>query len=93
VDLLREFSARGAVVQGHDPLLSDDGVRELGFEPAESLTGYDIAVVHSYHRSYRGLDWGAVAPLVVDARNAMERVALEAAGVRYLGVGRPATGG
>jgi len=93
VDLLREFTARGAIVSGHDPLLSAEGVRELGFEPATTLTGYDIAVVHSYHRSYREMDWGALAPLVVDARNALDRAAVEAAGARYLGVGRPATGG
>ncbi len=91
VDLLREFTARGAVVQGHDPLLSEAGVRELGFEPADGLTGFDIAVVHSNHRSYAGLDWRALAPIIVDARNALDRAAVERSGARYLGVGRPAT--
>ena len=90
-DLLREFTARGAHVEGHDPLLSDAGVRELGFTPAHSLAGYVIAVVHSNHKSYRDLDWASLAPLVVDARNALDRNAIEAAGARYLGVGRPAT--
>jgi UDP-N-acetyl-D-mannosaminuronic acid dehydrogenase len=92
VDLLREFEARGAKVWGHDPLLSDAGVRELGFEPTADLSGFDIAVVHSNHRRYAEMDWSSVAPLVIDARNALDRVAIEAAGVRYLGVGRPATG-
>lgn len=91
VDLLREFSARGALVRGHDPLLSEAGVRALGFEPAGELAGYDVAVVHAYHREYADVDWATVAPLVVDARNAMDRVAVEAAGVRYLGIGRPVT--
>ena len=93
VDLLREFSARGAIVLGHDPLLSEEGVRELGFEPATQISGFDVAVVHSNHRSYARLDWAALAPLVVDARNALDRSVIEAAGVRYLGVGRPATAG
>lgn len=94
VDLLREFRERGAVVVGHDALLSDAGVRELGFEPAaQPLAGYDVAVVHSYHRAYAGLAWGSVAPLIVDARNALDRAAVEAAGARYLGVGRPVSGG
>ncbi|MBI2764310.1 MAG: nucleotide sugar dehydrogenase [Chloroflexi bacterium] len=92
VDLLREFTARGAVVRGHDALLSEDGVRDLGFEPAPApLAGYDVAVLHSYHRAYAALDWPAIAPLVLDARNALDRAALEAAGVRYVGIGRPAT--
>ena len=91
VDLLREFAQRGAAVQGHDALLSDVGVRELGFEPATSLEGFDIAVVHSNHRSYAELDWGKLAPLVVDARNALDRGLIEKAGARYLGVGRPPT--
>lgn len=94
VDLLREFRERGAVVAGHDALLSDAGVRELGFEPApQPLAGYDVAVVHANHRAYAALDWGKVAPLIVDARNALDRAAVEAAGVRYLGVGRPVSGG
>ena len=73
VDLLREFEARGALVRGHDALLSEAGVRALGFEPVEALTGFDVAVVHAYHREYEALDWATVAPLVVDARNALDR--------------------
>lgn len=90
VDLLREFAGRGAVVRGHDPLLSEAGIRALGFEPAdEPLRGYDLAVLHANHRAYQSLDWRAIAPLLVDARNALDRAAIEARGVRYVGVGRP----
>ncbi|QFG02198.1 nucleotide sugar dehydrogenase [Tepidiforma bonchosmolovskayae] len=92
VDLRRELEALGAVVEGHDPLLTPDGVASLGFQrAAEPLRGYDAAIVHSYHRAYAGLDWAQVAPVIVDARNALDRTAVEAAGVRYLGVGRPPT--
>jgi len=91
VDLLREFTARGATVEGHDPLLTEEGVRSLGFEPAPALRGYDVAVVHAYHRAYAEVDWPSVAPLIVDARNAMDRTAIEGAGLRYLGIGRPPT--
>jgi UDP-N-acetyl-D-mannosaminuronic acid dehydrogenase len=92
VDLLRELSAAGAIVQGHDPLLSDDGVRALGFEPApEPPRGFDIAIVHANHRQYASLDWPSVAPLIFDARNALDRDAIEASGVHYIGVGRPPT--
>ena len=90
VDLLREFTAKGAVVEGHDALLSEVGIRELGFEPArEPLTGYDVAVVHARHRAYNALKWREIAPLLVDARNAFDRAEIERVGVRYLGIGRP----
>jgi UDP-N-acetyl-D-mannosaminuronic acid dehydrogenase len=92
VDLLREFEVRGAIVEGHDALLSETGARELGFAPAsEPLGGYDVAVLHANHRQYGALDWPTIAPLVVDARNALDRATIESRGVRYLGVGRPAT--
>jgi hypothetical protein len=48
-------------------------------------------VVHAYHREYAELEWRRIAPLLVDARNAMEREPVEAQGVRYVGIGRPAT--
>jgi UDP-N-acetyl-D-mannosaminuronic acid dehydrogenase len=92
VDLLRELKAAGAEVYGHDSLLSDDGVHSLGFKAApEPLAGYDVAIVHALHRGYASLDWAAVAPVILDARNALDRETLENAGVRYLGIGRPAT--
>lgn len=90
VEILRELRARGAVVHGHDPYLTEAGVRSLGFEPAaDPLSGYDVAVVHALHREYAALEWRAVAPFLLDARNALDRRAIEAAGVRYVGVGRP----
>ncbi|MDZ7729174.1 MAG: nucleotide sugar dehydrogenase [Dehalococcoidia bacterium] len=92
LDLKREFEARGAVVAGHDPLLSDEGVRSLGFEPVPELSGYDVAVVHAWHRQYADLDLAAIAPLVLDARNAFDRDRVEKGGARYMGIGRPLTG-
>jgi nucleotide sugar dehydrogenase len=91
-DLLRELHAAGAEVYGHDPLLTPEGVRSLGFEPAAKIEGgYDAAIVHAFHRSYTAANWRALAPFILDARNALDRAAIEATGCRYLGVGRPAT--
>ena len=80
------------IVRTANPLLSEAGVRELGFEAASGeLAGYDIAIVHAYHRDYAGTNWGRLAPVVLDARNAIDRAAVEASGSRYVGIGRPAT--
>ncbi len=90
VDLLRELTAAEALVEGHDPLLTPEGIRSLGFEPArEPLGGYDVAIVHAYHRPYAESDWASLAPVILDARNAVDRGAVEASGARYIGIGRP----
>jgi len=93
VDLLRELeAARFDKVAGHDPLLSAEGIRSLGFEPAgDTLAGYDAVIVHANHRDYASIDWPSVAPVVLDARNALDRGAIEAHGGRYIGIGRPGT--
>ncbi|MCA9831592.1 MAG: nucleotide sugar dehydrogenase [Dehalococcoidia bacterium] len=91
-DLLRELEAAGVIVEGHDPLLSAAGIEALGFSPARSPEqGYDVAIVHANHRAYRDLNWSNVAPLIVDARNALNRSEIEGRGLRYLGIGRPVT--
>jgi len=92
VDLLRELAGRGAKVWGHDALLSPEAIAALGFTPAaEPLARYDVAIVHALHAAYRSFAWGQIAPLVLDARNALDRGAVEATGARYVGAGRPLT--
>jgi nucleotide sugar dehydrogenase len=50
VDSLR---ARGATVTVHDPLFSDDELRQLGLEPHHRGSASDGAVVQSDHEEYR----------------------------------------
>ena len=91
-DLLRELIASGAEVEGHDPLLTAEGITSLGFAPAPvPLAGYDAVIVHALHREYASVDWFRIAPLVLDARNALDRSVVEAGGARYVGIGRPVT--
>ncbi len=90
LDLLRELSLRGAIVEAHDALLADEEVRRLGFRTAgEPFGRYDAIVVHAYHDAYRGLEWGRIAPLVLDARNALDPERVIETGAAYIGVGRP----
>jgi hypothetical protein len=68
------------------------GIRSLGDEPApEPLGRYDLVVAHALHSAYADIAWAELAPVLLDARNAFSREAVEAAGVRYLGIGRPAS--
>ena len=91
-DLLRELEAAGAAVEGHDPLLSGEGIASLGFTPSGPLAGdYDAVIVHSNHATYHETDWSTLAPVLLDARNALDRAVVEAQGVRYIGIGRPVT--
>ncbi|MFN0095876.1 MAG: nucleotide sugar dehydrogenase [Dehalococcoidia bacterium] len=91
IDLAREIRGRGAAPFGHDPLLTADGIASLGYTPAEGAGPFDAVIVHAYHAQYRQIAWSSVAPILLDARNAMDRAPIEAQGVRYLGVGRPVT--
>ena len=63
----------------------------LSGSPSVGGPGYDVAVVHARHRAYNALKWREIAPLLVDARNAFDRAEIERDGVRYLGIGRPAS--
>jgi UDP-N-acetyl-D-glucosamine dehydrogenase len=87
-----ELRAAGAVVYGHDPGFSDEHLRAMGFEPYDLDNPLPLraAIVKAPHAAYRTLDFGSLPGLeiVVDGRNALDREALEAASVTYLGIGR-----
>ena len=86
---LRERGARPLV---HDPWFSAEEIRALGLEPAGELDGapVDAVIVQAWHDAYRGLDWRSLrgCRAVLDGRNTVDRAAVEAAGLRYLGIGR-----
>ncbi len=86
-----ELLASGARVYGHDPYFGPDHLRQLGFEPwsPESPVPVRVAVLQAGHDEYRRLDAGSIPglELLVDGRNALDRAAIEAAGVAYEGIG------
>jgi len=68
------LESRGASVRVHDPLYSDDELRELGFEPYALGGAADLAVLQTDHAGYRALapaDLPGVR-LLVDGRNATD---------------------
>lgn len=87
-----ELTAVGARVYGHDPYFSDEHLRKAGFEPFDLSNPIAVrgAIVQAPHADYRSFNFAALPGLevVVDGRNALDRDAIEAAGVAYLGIGR-----
>ena len=62
----------GALVTVHDPLFSDDELRDLGFEsvPLQEAAAADAVIVQAFHRQYQDLDWKLFRCLraVIDGR-------------------------
>ncbi len=87
-----ELAAAGARVMAHDPYFDDEHLRQLGLEPYDlgNPEEVHVAVLQAAHEVYAELDPASLPglELFVDGRNALEREPFEAAGVRYVGIGR-----
>jgi UDPglucose 6-dehydrogenase len=97
--LASRLQAEGAAVRAYDPI-AEDQARGLmpgihyGESPLDALSGADAAVLVTEWPEFLELDWAEVATtmagsLVVDGRNALDPVAVRAAGLVYEGIGRP----
>ena len=90
--LARELASRGADVLVHDPLFSAEEIEALGLRAAAGLPPphVDALVLQAAHDEYRKLDLRSFAgcTALLDGRNALSPQEVEAAGVRYLGIGR-----
>ncbi len=85
-ELLRR---RAGEVLAHDPLLSDDELRGLGFTPWDR-SPVDGAIVQADHAEYRDLRPADLpAPVVVDGRGVLDGAAFAEAGVDVKRLGRP----
>lgn len=96
-----DLSGAGAQIAGYDPRLAmlDHGVlRRSGVaavdDPYLATKDADAIVVFTEWPEFREVDWGRVAErapsaVVVDTRNILDSNAVAAAGLRYLGNGRP----
>jgi len=88
-EALRERGARPLV---HDPLFSDEEVRALGLEPTDRFppAHVDALVVQAWHDAYRDFNLRSFAGCraVLDGRGALDRDAVEATGMLYVGIGR-----
>jgi UDPglucose 6-dehydrogenase len=106
VKLARFLLSQGATVVGHDPeagdsfvsALSDDRVA-LAQRDYDALDGADGLVLLTEWLGYRAPNFAEIrrrlrgaSPVVVDARNIWRPADVQKAGLRYVGIGVPATG-
>lgn len=86
--LVNALAAHGAQAYVYDPLYSAEEVRALGLDPALWPPDCDAIVVQAWDPKV-ALDLHAIGGLraVVDARNALDRSAIEEAGIVYVGIG------
>jgi UDP-N-acetyl-D-mannosaminuronic acid dehydrogenase len=89
------FSEAGITVLGHDPMVSDDVIRQYGGEPIsldKAFTDTEAVLIINDHPDYRAIDvtqvLGEAKPeLIYDSWRVLDGAAVTAAGIRYAGLG------
>ena len=81
------LKAEGATVTVHDPMYTDEELRELGLEPYTLGTPVDIAVLQADHREYKDLvDTGLPdVKVIVDGRHLLDPSMFSTAKVLVVG--------
>jgi UDP-N-acetyl-D-mannosaminuronic acid dehydrogenase len=93
--MMPAFSAAGITVTGHDPMVSDDVIRQYGGEPVsldKAFTDADAVLVINDHPDYRAIRipdlLGESRPaFIYDSWRVLDAGAVAAAGIRYAGLG------
>jgi len=98
LDVAVQLNGRGADVVATDPAAIDNSrllQPQLSFTPSieAALTGAEVVVLVTEWSQFRQIDpaWAAglvARPVIVDARNCLDRDAWRAAGWTYIGMGR-----
>lgn len=96
--IARRLLAAGAQLQAHDPTVGDGPLAELpevvvSADPYAACEGAEALVVLTEWDEFRWLDLDKVAevmaePSIVDARNLLDRAAVQRRGFRFEGIGR-----
>ena len=99
LDLIEQLNRLGARVKAYDPIVSQSGLSHglsnvIIEANAEMLADdCDAVVLVTDWKEFLKLDFSKMAklmsnPLVIDGRNFLDRETVEAAGLRYVGMGR-----
>ena len=102
--MVRSLLASGATVRAFDPTVGDradgakgvtlDGIELVG-DPFRAARGARVLVIATEWPEFAKLDLAAIAATmaddaaIVDTRNLLDPAAVRAAGLGYVGVGRP----
>lgn len=97
--LIEQLNRLGAKVKAYDPIVSQSGLRDglsgviVETDPERLADGCDALVLVTDWKQFADLDYAKMAklmhsPVVIDGRNFFDQKAMEAAGFRYLGIGR-----
>lgn len=97
--LIEQLNRLGAKVKAYDPIISQSGMRHglsnvIVETDAEMLAdGCDALVLVTDWKQFTTLDFASMAkrmanPVIIDGRNFLDPKVIEAAGFRYIGVGR-----
>jgi UDP-N-acetyl-D-mannosaminuronic acid dehydrogenase len=89
------FSEAGLTVVGHDPMVTDEVIRQYGGEPVsldKAFSDCDAVLVINDHPDYRAIEVGSMLganrPAVIfDSWRILDEAAVTAAGIRYAGIG------
>ncbi|MET0494485.1 MAG: nucleotide sugar dehydrogenase [Actinoplanes sp.] len=93
--MMPAFSAAGITVTGHDPMVTDDVIRQYGGEPVsldKAFADSDAVLVINDHPDYRAIEipeilGGARPAFIYDSWRVLDASAVAAAGIRYAGLG------
>ena len=99
LDLIEQLNRLGARVKAYDPIVSQSGLSHglsnvIIETNAEMLAdACDAVVLVTDWKEFAKLDFTKMAglmanPLIIDGRNFLDRSKVEAAGLRYVGMGR-----
>ncbi|MBI4782526.1 MAG: UDP-glucose/GDP-mannose dehydrogenase family protein [Oscillatoriophycideae cyanobacterium NC_groundwater_1537_Pr4_S-0.65um_50_18] len=99
LDLIEQLHRLGARVKAFDPLVAQSGMRhglsnvQVETDPERLADGCDALVLVTDWKEFLTLDFEKMAglmshPVMIDGRNFLNQEVLEAAGFRYLGIGR-----
>lgn len=97
--LIDQLNRLGTRVKAYDPIVSQSGLRDglsnviVETDPERLADGCDALVLVTDWKQFKDLDYAQMAklmnnPVIIDARNFLDRTHLEAAGFKYVGIGR-----
>ncbi len=97
--LIENLARLGAKVKAYDPIISQSGMRHgisdviVETDPERLADGCDALVIVTEWKEFGNLDYAKMAtcmhtPVLIDGRNFIDQDMVEAAGFRYVGIGR-----